>query len=173
MSFQTFLWWTCGIQYNSSWFYGNGSLKQNGLQYSSVHWWQLNINFLLQHICIWIPKVVMFSFFPMWFSKTWLFSYKHHIKTKLVDKELNTAEFCAAPGPIVQPCSCSKENIADFLHTQVWLHHGICLWKVILLKCQQIVHLNIETKWIWLNAFWKAVNKHLLCVESVVSVECF
>lgn len=91
MSFQTFWLWTCSIQYNASWFNGNGCLKQNGLQYSSVQWWQLNINFLLKHICMWIPKVVMFIFFPMWISKP---DYFHINKSHKKQTSGHRTEYC-------------------------------------------------------------------------------
>lgn len=47
-------------------------------------------------------------------------------QTKQVSKESNSTEICAAPGPIVKPCSCLKEKIADFLLTDKAPPETVC-----------------------------------------------
>lgn len=47
------------------------------------------------------PKWLCLFFFKCEFPNPIIFIETNHIKTKLVDKELNTTEICTAPGPIV------------------------------------------------------------------------
>lgn len=65
------------------------------------------------------PQMCVFwvCFFSVYAFPQRSFTYKPITQTKQVSKESNSTEICAAPGPIVKPCSCLKENIADFLLT--------------------------------------------------------
>lgn len=75
-------------------------------------------------------------------------------------KKSNAAEACTAPGPIVK---LFKRKHSSLPSTD----------KAPPRSLYKIIHLNFETNWIWLNAFWK-VTKLLLhpLMLLLLSVEC-